>query len=177
MEQVLALRPKATDLLLGVVARHPGGSDAAIEVRANVAAQQGKRADAVQFLQEELATYKTTSIRARIQKNINMLSLEGKAVGMLTLARKKDLPYAGPAVRSAEIIGVQMASLLERARLYDEANRLYRDLKVSYDELGRKIAETNQLGLTRTFTYDSQGRLASVTLPRLLGRNRHTWHE
>lgn len=34
VEQVLALRPGPTDLLLGVVARHPIGSDEAIEVRA-----------------------------------------------------------------------------------------------------------------------------------------------
>jgi RHS repeat-associated protein len=36
---------------------------------------------------------------------------------------------------------------------------------LAYDDLGRKISETNQMNLTRTFTYDSQGRLASVTLP------------
>ena len=63
--------------------RLPIAIGAAIEVRANVAAQKGARTDAVQFLQEELATYKQTSIRARIQKNINLLSLEGKATPAL----------------------------------------------------------------------------------------------
>jgi signal transduction histidine kinase len=85
------------------------------------------------------------------------LSIEGKAVGMLTLARRRDVPYPKSAIRSAEIIGVQMASLLERARLYDEANRLYRDLKVSYDELGRTQQE-----LVRHERLAALGELAAV---------------
>ncbi len=65
--------------------RLPIAIGAAIEVRANVAAEQGARADAVYFLTEELATYKATSIRTRIQKNINLLSLEGKTAPELEL--------------------------------------------------------------------------------------------
>jgi thiol-disulfide isomerase/thioredoxin len=51
---------------------------AAIEVRAQVMAQRGERAEAVQYLRGELSRYRATSIRTRIQKNINLLSLEGK---------------------------------------------------------------------------------------------------
>jgi len=51
---------------------------AAIEVRAQVSAAQGERSEAVLFLRDQLATYRNTSIRTRIQKNINLLSLEGK---------------------------------------------------------------------------------------------------
>jgi len=51
---------------------------AAIEVEAQVLTARGERSAAVAFLRTELATYKTTSIRTRIQKNINLLSLEGK---------------------------------------------------------------------------------------------------
>jgi len=51
---------------------------AAIEVQAQVMNQQGEHNQAVTFLRTELATYKTTSIRTRIQKNINLLTLEGK---------------------------------------------------------------------------------------------------
>lgn len=65
--------------------RLPIAIGAAIEVRAHVAAERGRRADAVQFLQEELATYRATSIRTRIQKNINLLSLEGKPAPALEL--------------------------------------------------------------------------------------------
>jgi thiol-disulfide isomerase/thioredoxin len=59
--------------------RLPIAIGAAIEVRAHVAAQQGALGDALQFLRDELKTHRGTSIRARIQKNINLLSLEGKA--------------------------------------------------------------------------------------------------
>src|SRR5271170_1216749 len=56
---------------------------AAIEVEAQVMNQRGERSAAVAFLRTELATYKATSIRTRIQKNINLLSLEGKAAPAL----------------------------------------------------------------------------------------------
>lgn len=65
--------------------RLPIAIGAAIEVRANVAAEKGARADAVQFLQQELATYRATSIRTRLQKNINLLSLEGKMAPAIEL--------------------------------------------------------------------------------------------
>ncbi len=51
---------------------------AAIEVQALVRATRGERSDAVYFLQRELDTYRDTAIHKRIQKNINLLSLEGK---------------------------------------------------------------------------------------------------
>jgi thiol-disulfide isomerase/thioredoxin len=56
---------------------------AAIEVQAQVLNQRGERSEAVAFLRTELAAYRTTSIRTRIQKNINLLSLEGKAAPAL----------------------------------------------------------------------------------------------
>jgi len=51
---------------------------AAIEVEAQVMSQRGDRGGAVSYLKAELATYRTTSIHTRIQKNINLLTLEGK---------------------------------------------------------------------------------------------------
>jgi thiol-disulfide isomerase/thioredoxin len=51
---------------------------AAIEVEANVLVTRGQRADAITYLQEQLKTYYATPLRPRIQKNINVLSLEGK---------------------------------------------------------------------------------------------------
>jgi thiol-disulfide isomerase/thioredoxin len=51
---------------------------AAIEVEAQVLNDRGERAAGVALLKAELAKYATTSIRTRIQKNINLLSLEGK---------------------------------------------------------------------------------------------------
>jgi thiol-disulfide isomerase/thioredoxin len=51
---------------------------AAIEVQAQVRGQRGQRSDAVYFLQRQLEIYKDTSIHKRIQKNVNLLSLEGQ---------------------------------------------------------------------------------------------------
>jgi len=65
--------------------RLPIAIGAAIEVQANVHAQRGALSDAVQLLQQELATFRATSIRTRLQKNINLLSLEGKPAPALDL--------------------------------------------------------------------------------------------
>ncbi len=49
-------------------------------------------AEAITYLQDQLKTYYATSIRARIQKNINLLSMEGKpapALQSVTLAKGK----------------------------------------------------------------------------------------
>ncbi|MGE3957380.1 MAG: TlpA family protein disulfide reductase [Vicinamibacterales bacterium] len=59
---------------------------AAMEVRAQVAAHRGERSEAVATLQRELATYKDTSLVKRIQKNINLLSLEGSVAPALDLS-------------------------------------------------------------------------------------------
>lgn len=58
--------------------RLPIAIGAAIEVQAHVMAQKGNRSEAVYFLQRELDAYKDTSIRTRLQKNIHLLSLEGR---------------------------------------------------------------------------------------------------
>jgi len=51
---------------------------ASIEVHAQVLAGRGARGEAIAFLRQELAAYRNTSIGPRIQKNINLLTLEGK---------------------------------------------------------------------------------------------------
>jgi thiol-disulfide isomerase/thioredoxin len=51
---------------------------ASIEGHAQVLAARGERDESVAFLRRELAVYANTSIHERIQKNINLLSLEGK---------------------------------------------------------------------------------------------------
>jgi signal transduction histidine kinase len=69
------------------------------------------------------------------------MSLEDESVGLLCLFRRAALPFSETDLRSAEILGLQMASLLERQRLYQDSQRLYADLKKSYDELARAQAE------------------------------------
>ena len=58
--------------------RLPLALGASIEVQAQLMARRGERGEAVDFLRRELKTYWTTSLRTRIQKNIHLLSLEGK---------------------------------------------------------------------------------------------------
>jgi len=56
---------------------------AALEVQAQVLAARGQRTQAVALLQSALQTYGTTSIRDRIQKNINLISFQGKVAPAL----------------------------------------------------------------------------------------------
>ncbi len=51
---------------------------AALEVQSQVLAARGQRTQAVALLQSALQTYGKSSIRARLQKNLNLLSFEGK---------------------------------------------------------------------------------------------------
>ena len=64
---------------------------AAIEVRGQAMAGRGERDQAVVYLRQQLKTYYQTSIRTRIQKNINLLSLEGKPAPALDVSS-----YVGP---------------------------------------------------------------------------------
>jgi thiol-disulfide isomerase/thioredoxin len=59
-------------------ARLPIALGAAIEVMGQVQAQRGARTDALVFLQNELRAHQRTTIAKRIQKNINLISLEGQ---------------------------------------------------------------------------------------------------
>ena len=65
---------------------------ASIEVEGTVMAVRGERAGAVGYLQEELQKFYATPIRARIQKLINELTLEGKpapALAGMTIPKGK----------------------------------------------------------------------------------------
>lgn len=60
---------------------------ASIEVTGQALTKLGRRDEAVLFLKAELEKWKATSINARIQKNINLLSLEGKPAPPLEVTR------------------------------------------------------------------------------------------
>ncbi len=83
---LLAKRP------LDQEAHLPIAVGAAIEVLAQVDAARGARTDAITFLRGELATHKGTSIEKRIQKNINLLSLEGTVAPALDLSEYHGAP-------------------------------------------------------------------------------------
>jgi thiol-disulfide isomerase/thioredoxin len=89
------------DLSLGQLKKRPLDQErylpiavgAAIEVEANVLAMRGQRTEAIAYLQEQRRTFYTTSIRTRIQKNINLLTMEGKPTPVL---EKVSLPKGKP---------------------------------------------------------------------------------
>jgi thiol-disulfide isomerase/thioredoxin len=71
---------------------------AAIEVQAQILAERGQRAQAAAVLQSALRTYGTTSIRARLQKNLNLLSFEGRLA---------------PALRAEQFLGSKPPALAQ----------------------------------------------------------------
>jgi signal transduction histidine kinase len=78
-------------------------------------------------------------------------------VGVLTLGRQSNRRYDEGDLRAVEILGVQLTSLIERARLYDETRRLLRVSVEAYDELARAQAE-----LVRHERLTALGELAAV---------------
>lgn len=69
----------------------PVALGAAIEVQGQALAKSGKAAKAQQYLRAELRKYRQTTIAARIQKNINLLGLQGRTAPALDLE-----PHLGP---------------------------------------------------------------------------------
>jgi len=79
-------------LVVAMLPKRPLDSDAhlqtalgaAIETEGKAMAATGLRAGAVLFLRQQRDLYRNTPIRGRIQKNINLLSLEGQPAPALT---------------------------------------------------------------------------------------------
>lgn len=88
---------------------HPLDSDphlatalgAAYEVEAQSLAARGQRTQAAAVLQAAVRTYGNTSIRARLQKNLNLLSLQGKTAPAL----KSDDSLGGKLPAEAQLKG------------------------------------------------------------------------
>jgi len=97
-EQAAAYAKQTKALALAQLKQHPLDAEprlpialgAAIEVESQALAAQGERTQAVAILQAALRTYGTTSIRARLQKNLNLLSFEG---------------HPAPALRADQFLG------------------------------------------------------------------------
>jgi thiol-disulfide isomerase/thioredoxin len=85
-DQAAAYAKQTQDLAVVQLKQHPLDSEphlpvalgAALEVRAQVLAARGERAQAATLLRTALRSYGNTSIRARLQKNLNLLSFEGR---------------------------------------------------------------------------------------------------
>lgn len=70
---------------------------AAIEVEAQVLAKRNELSAAIALLEREIEAYRTTTLRIRIQKNLHLLSLEGKPAPPLDMSQylgRKPKPLA-----------------------------------------------------------------------------------
>jgi thiol-disulfide isomerase/thioredoxin len=63
----------------------PIALSAALEVEAQVLAARGQQPEAIALLRRGLAAYENTSIRARLQKNLNLLGLTGQPAPPLSV--------------------------------------------------------------------------------------------
>ena len=75
----------------------PTALGASIEVHAQALAATGKRAEAVAFLHQEVQTWSNSSMELRIQKNLNLLTMEGKPAPALDITNyvgEKPAPLA-----------------------------------------------------------------------------------
>ena len=112
LEHAAAYAIEAYDLAVERSKGQPIGSDislenalgAAIEVQAHVRAAQGRRSDAVYFLQRELATHRDGPLHMRIQKNINLLSLEGQPAPALQTGDELGRPTPGFAALKGKVV-------------------------------------------------------------------------
>ncbi len=103
-EKAAAYAKQTQTLVVEQLKRRPLDADphlpialgAAVEVQSQVLVARGQRTQAVALLQSALRTYGSTSIHDRLQKNLNLLSLQGKVAPALkseeSLGGKLPLP-------------------------------------------------------------------------------------
>lgn len=105
-DQATVYAKETENLTLAQIKVHPLDSEphlpialgAAIEVESQALAARGQRTQAVAVLQTALRKYGNTSIRARLQKNLNLLSFEGRPA---------------PALRSEQFLGSKPPALAQ----------------------------------------------------------------
>ncbi|MBS1150848.1 MAG: multi-sensor signal transduction histidine kinase [Myxococcaceae bacterium] len=73
------------------------------------------------------------------------LQVEGQPAGFLILGRKTDDPFSEAELHTAEILGVQVSSLMERARLNAEGSKRVRQLELLYEmtSAGAVVGQVN----------------------------------
>lgn len=125
---------------------------AAIEVEAQVLDTRGQKAEAVSFLQQEVKTWHATSIRTRLQKNLNLISLKG---------------HPAPALDAREYLGGKppaLASLRGRKVLLFFWAHWCADCKAMAGTIARLARENPRLaviGPTQPYGYAAEGMEAS----------------
>ena len=131
--------------------RHlPLALGAAIEVQAQVMTRSGRRADAIQFLRKELDTWHATSIRARVQKNINLISLEGKPAPRLEISQ-----WLGPKPPPLESLRGHPVLLFFWAHWCGDCKRQVADIARLIAEFGSQNLKV--IGPTQRYGYVAGG--------------------
>jgi len=126
----------------------PTALGASIEVQAQVLNARGQKAEAVAFLEEELKRWQGTSLRARLQKNLHLISLAGKPA---------------PALETKEFAGAQpprLASLKGRKTLLFFWAHWCGDCKAQSGVIARVAREfpgVAVIGPTQTYGYVAGG--------------------
>lgn len=127
---------------------------AAIEVLAQVSAGRGDRAAALEFLHHQHEMHKGTSIEARLQKNLLLLSLEGKPFPGL----ETDVTLRADSPIPAAVKG-KVALFYFWAHWCSDCKRqlpILKELHAQYQDRGLAI-----IGPTRLYGYVARGRDAS----------------
>jgi len=127
---------------------------AALEVQSQVLAARGQKPQAIALLQSALRTYGNTSIRDRIQKNLNLLSFQGKVAPVL-----KSDQFLGAPLPAADSLKGSPVLLFFWAHWCGDCKAeapIIAQLRSEYAAKGLKV-----VGPTRFYGYTAQSEHAS----------------